>query len=82
MYKYNILGALADIHITFNWFRYNEADTYPGIVDLANSTSAIQQITIPDDLGPHNVHLVLEVRDTGTPTLVRYKRVILKQDVK
>lgn len=68
--------------ITFNWFRYNEADTYPGIVDLANPISAIQPITIPDDLGAHNIHLVLEVRDTGTPTLVRYKRVILKQDVK
>ncbi len=65
--------------LTFNWFRYHEADSYQGTLDLKDSSSAIQEIIVPSDLGSNNIHLLLEVRDNGTPSLVRYRRFVLKQ---
>jgi hypothetical protein len=64
--------------ITFSWFRYHAADTYGGNFDLANPSDPVQKITVPYDIAGKNIHLVLEVRDSGMPQLVSYRRVILK----
>ncbi len=64
--------------ISFNWFRYIEADTYTGDFEVENPGLAKQTLTIPSDLGKHDLHIVLEVRDNGTPGLVGYRRVIIK----
>jgi hypothetical protein len=34
-------------------------------------------MVVPDDLGARSIHLVLEVRDDGSPELVAYRRVII-----
>ena len=67
-----------DDQIIFNWFRYHEADTYNGDVAIINPAADRQQITVPDDLGNSNIHLVLEVIDSGEPQLVSYRRVIIE----
>jgi hypothetical protein len=67
--------------LTFNWFRYNEADNYTGVFVIDNPGNPRQQFTIPDDLDDQNIHLVLEVRDNGTPRLVSYRRIIINQSV-
>jgi hypothetical protein len=64
--------------VHFKWFRYNEADTYQGNFEIRNPENASQVFTVPDDLAAGIIHLVLEVRDTGSPDLVAYRRVILK----
>lgn len=64
--------------ISYYWFRYREADTYNGEFEIENATVPIQEITVPPGLVIQNIHIVLEVRDNGTPGLVSYRRVILK----
>jgi hypothetical protein len=67
-----------DDELTFNWFRYETADNYPGEVEIHDPSDPVQQISVPQDLSKSNVHIVLEVRDNGEPSLVSYRRIILK----
>lgn len=64
--------------IRFNWFRYREADSYSGDFAIDNPGESVQSIVVPSDLAGEEIHLVLEVRDKGTPGLVAYRRVIIK----
>lgn len=63
--------------LTFKWFRYDEADTYDAPFELIDPTNPFQKLIVPSDLSDKNIHLVLEVRDNGTPELVVYRRVII-----
>ncbi len=65
-------------NLTFKWFRYDKADTYDGSLELTDPTNPFQKLKVPSDLKDKNIHLVLEVRDNGTPELVSYRRVIIK----
>ena len=65
-------------NLTFKWFRYDEADTYDGSIELIDPTNPFQKLIVPSDLNEKTVHFVLEVRDNGTPELVSYRRVIIK----
>jgi hypothetical protein len=64
--------------LTFHWFRYETADSYKGILDINEPSKAVQEISIPEDLNDANIHIVLEVRDNGEPSLVSYRRIILE----
>lgn len=64
--------------IRFNWFRYTEADSFSGEFEISNPKDAVQSVVVPSDLAGEDIHLVLEVRDNGTPDLVAYRRVIIK----
>lgn len=64
--------------LTFNWFRYDLGDSYEGDFDLTNSSPASQKFAIPEDLGESNIHLILEVKDNGTPALTTYRRIIIE----
>jgi hypothetical protein len=64
--------------ITFNWFRYAEADSFSGEFEISNPGDAVQSVVVPSDFAGEDIHLVLEVRDNGTPNLVAYRRVIIK----
>lgn len=61
----------------FEWFWYPEAGTYRGNFVLKETSQ--QQITfeVPKVALPKTMHLILTVEDEGTPSLTRYKRVIL-----
>jgi hypothetical protein len=64
-------GALPIIWLT---------NTYTGDFLVPNPDQPSQELTIPEDLGTENIHLILEVTDNGEPALVRYRRVILQVD--
>lgn len=66
--------------LSFHWFRYDEADSYTGDVEIIDQKNDVQQITIPDDLGSTNIHIVLELKDDGDPQLVTYRRVIIEAE--
>ena len=66
--------------LTFHWFRYAEADSYTGEMEISDPENPVQQITIPEDLGSANIHIVLELKDDGDPELVSYRRVIIKTE--
>ncbi len=66
--------------LTFKWWRYAEADTCKAIIDLSVSEDgSAASFTVPDEPGK-NIHIILEVTDSGNPPLTRYRRVIM--DVK
>lgn len=66
--------------ISFNWFRYENADSYEGSFEIVNPEEARQIIIVPEDLGEKNINIVLAVRDNGSPDLVSYRRIILSLD--
>jgi hypothetical protein len=64
--------------LTFSWWQYREAGTYPGVVGLPDSDEPVIRFTVPEDAAAGDtIHLILEVRDDGLPPLASYARVIL-----
>ena len=64
--------------LRYRWWQYEEVDTYPGKVQLNGADSNQAFFTVPADANPGaSIHIVLEVNDTGTPTLTRYQRVVV-----
>ncbi|MGC6505772.1 MAG: nucleoside hydrolase-like domain-containing protein [Coraliomargaritaceae bacterium] len=49
--------------LQYNWWIYQEAGTYPGSVEIENDSSVKTRLTIPDDAGGKEIHLILEVVD-------------------
>ncbi len=68
--------------ITYHWFYYQRASNYLGEIKLTQTGKGIQSFSIPKDLGDSEIHIVLEVKDQGSPALVSYKRVIISNDHK
>jgi hypothetical protein len=64
--------------LTYNWFRYNDADSYDGSFDITEPTNPYQKLLVPNDLDDKNIHLILEVSDNGNPVLVSYRRFIIE----
>jgi hypothetical protein len=64
--------------LNFNWFVYREAGNYQGEFNIENPSSAKQKLVVPNDIKGKEIHIILEVRDNGTPALVSYRRFILK----
>ena len=64
--------------LDIKWFVYETAGTYAGKVLPESGASPVLNFKVPKDLEDKEIHLVLEVRDNGTPSLVSYRRVILQ----
>jgi hypothetical protein len=64
--------------LSFNWFVYREAGNYDGALNIINPSSAKQKLVVQNDLKGKEIHVILEVKDNGTPALVSYRRFILK----
>jgi len=65
--------------LSFNWFFYKSASSYNGTVLPENGKSPVLNLKVPDDLESNDIHLILEVRDNGTPSLVSYRRLIISK---
>jgi hypothetical protein len=63
--------------LTYRWWQYQEADTYPGSIQIKNAEKLNASITGPADAttGP-TIHISCEVSDDGAPRLTRYQRII------
>jgi len=65
--------------VNFEWFQYPEAGNYPDKMFNGTITSEKIKIVIPEDFQKgQEAHIILRVSDTGSPSLVDYKRVIIK----
>ena len=63
--------------LTYKWWQYEEADTYPGVVEIKDSAKQEASFTVPKDAGKGvTIHVICEVTDSGTPPLTRYQRVV------
>ncbi|GAA4397146.1 DUF1593 domain-containing protein [Nibrella viscosa] len=65
--------------LTYRWWQYAEADTYPGTVAIQNGTKQNASVSVPADARKgQTIHLICEVTDNGTPQLTRYQRVVVQ----
>jgi hypothetical protein len=65
--------------LSYLWFQYVDAGTYPGIVSFRPYASNLKRlkVTAPHVEKPEMLHFILKVTDKGTPALTRYRRVIV-----
>lgn len=63
--------------LSYQWFQYQEADTYSGGVSLSGGTSRDASFTAPGVTAPATVHVILMVRDNGSPRLTSYRRIVV-----
>jgi hypothetical protein len=63
--------------LTYRWSFYREAGTYHREVSLAGASETEASFTPPLDAAGKTLHVILEVRDDGTPPLVRYRRAMI-----
>ena len=61
--------------LSYEWMFYPEAGTYRGPLEIEDSGTAEARLTAPAVEGPQVAHVILAVRDDGTPPLTRYRRV-------
>ncbi len=64
--------------LQWKWFNYLEAGTYPEEVNPESSDQPLTSIIIPEKNVDGEIHLVLELKDTGNPPLVSYRRIIVE----
>lgn len=63
--------------LNYTWAFYKEPSTYNGAVTIQNSSSSTAKLQIPEDAAHKALHIILQVRDNGTPSLVAYRRMII-----
>lgn len=71
--------------LSYHWFPYREVGSYSINMDERNFVirgydQATADFTAPDVKSTKTVHLILQVKDNGTPSLVGYRRVIVTID--
>lgn len=59
------------------WFVYKEAGSYNGSVDIKDNSSQQAHFVVPKVKTPGAVHIILEVKDEGRPSLYSYRRIIV-----
>lgn len=63
--------------LRYEWFNYPEAGTYTGALTITDGTTAKARLAVPNGAVGKQLHLILTVRDNGTPPLARYRRVVV-----
>lgn len=64
-------------HLSYFWFNYPEAGTYKKRIEITPENAHSMYIKAPKVDKPETVHIILKVTDKGTPSLSRYKRIIV-----
>lgn len=65
-------------NLSFRWFVYAEAGTYQGTVKLDKYATPKAGLLVPHVDAPQTIHVILEVKDDGRPSLFSYRRVVLE----
>jgi hypothetical protein len=62
---------------SYRWFVYKEAGNYDGSVNIINDRLQKAHFIAPKVKSPCAVHIILEVKDNGRPSLYSYRRIIV-----
>jgi hypothetical protein len=63
--------------LTFKWWQYADVDTCKALIDISTvEDGSACTFTVPNEPGK-NIHVIVEVTDSGDPPLTRYQRVIV-----
>jgi len=64
--------------LAYRWWQYAEAGSYAGEVQIQHPENKDASFIVPFDAKPGNkIHIILEVKDSGSIQLTRYQRVIV-----
>ena len=63
--------------VSYRWFVYKEAGSYDGPVNIKNDTAQQARFIALTAKSPGTIHIILEVKDNGEPSLVSYRRIIV-----
>lgn len=63
--------------IQIKWWVYREAGSFTGKLEIGNPDAEEIKFQMPKLGDGQSLHLILEVRDLGTPSLTSYRRVVL-----
>jgi hypothetical protein len=63
--------------LLYNWYFYKEGSTFSGSVTIQNYTTDKPTVSVPSTANGSDLHIILELRDSGSPTLYAYRRVII-----
>jgi hypothetical protein len=65
--------------MTFQWWVYKEAGTYPGNVTISDLDEYKTQVTVPTDADGKEIHIILEVLDKNQEVrMYDYRRIVLE----
>jgi len=59
----------------FRWFNYKEAGSYHTVIAVENADQIEATFTAPDE--PCSLHFILEVKDSGAPSMTSYARILV-----
>ncbi len=65
-------------NLTYSWWIQSDAGTYPGTVNISNSSSSTATINVPSDSAGKIFHVILEVKDNGEHNLSDYRRIVFE----
>lgn len=66
-------------NLAYSWFYYKEAGNYSGAITIDNASAKEASITLPANFkAGDEVHIILKVKDNGSPVLTSYRRVVIK----
>jgi hypothetical protein len=64
--------------LDFQWWMYREAGTYANQVAIPHDAAAVAALTIPEDAGGSEIHIILEVQDRSEIVpLYDYRRIVI-----
>jgi hypothetical protein len=63
--------------LNYRWFLYREVSQFAGDLDIRNADAQEVRFTMPELGKGQDLHLILEVKDNGEPSLFSYRRIIL-----
>lgn len=64
--------------LNFNWSVYTEPSSYKGGVTIQNNSAAQATLQVPGDAKGKNIHVIFTLRDSGSPNLYAYRRVVVQ----
>jgi hypothetical protein len=63
--------------VSYRWFAYQEAGDYEGLIQFTDNRAEGAYFMAPKVKPPKTIHIVLEVRDSGEPSLFSYRRIVV-----
>lgn len=63
--------------LTFKWEQYKEAGSCENDIEIIGADKSKAFFTISDADRGTMLHIILSVTDNGTPSLTRYKRIVV-----
>lgn len=64
--------------LSHEWLAYPEAGTFRGALGIENAFTPEATVRLPPDAAGKEIHLLLILRDNGTPALASYRRAVIQ----